>query len=89
MASTDVECVFSHGSLVVSKHHHNLSAESIQANVVLNSWSKIDELIPWKELIKQFNEKAHCKSTEEVEVVGDESAELDLSDDDEDIPEEQ
>ncbi len=63
--------------------------ESTWANVVLNSWSKIDGLISRKELIKCFNEKAHRKSTEEVEVLGDESAESDLSGDDEDILEDQ
>ncbi len=57
VASTDVERVFSHGGLIVSKHWHNLSPESTCANVILNSWSKIDGIVPWKELMKQFNEK--------------------------------
>ncbi|PBK85505.1 hypothetical protein ARMGADRAFT_854191, partial [Armillaria gallica] len=56
-ASTNVEHVFSYSGLIVSKHWHNLSVESTCANVVLKSWSKIDGIIPQKELIKHFNEK--------------------------------
>ncbi|SJL14102.1 uncharacterized protein ARMOST_17557 [Armillaria ostoyae] len=57
-ASMDVERVFSHGGLMVNKRRHNLSAESTRANVILNSWGKIDGLIPKKILVKKFNEKA-------------------------------
>ncbi|PBK81605.1 hypothetical protein ARMGADRAFT_857341, partial [Armillaria gallica] len=57
-ASTDVEQVFSHGGLVINKWCHNLSAESTCANVILNSWDKVDGLIPKKILVKRFNEKA-------------------------------
>ncbi len=67
-ASTDVKCVFSHGGLIVSKSHHNLSAESMCANVVLNSWSKIDGIIPWKEFIQWFNDKS-CWQDKDSEVV--------------------
>ncbi len=87
-ASTDVERVFSHGGLIVSKRRHNLSAESTCANVVLNSWSKIDGLIPRKELIKRFNDKSRRQDKDsEVVVVEDledvdSSASEDISDDD-------
>lgn len=55
-----MECVFSHGGLVVNKHHHNLSPESTHANVILNSWSKLDGIVPRRDLIKLFNEKSQC-----------------------------
>ncbi len=57
-ASTDVERVFSHGGLVINKQRHNLLAESTRANVILNSWGKVDGLIPKKILVKRFNKKA-------------------------------
>ncbi|PBK67359.1 hypothetical protein ARMSODRAFT_889408, partial [Armillaria solidipes] len=66
-ASTDVECVFSHGGLIVSKHCHNLSAESTHANVVLNSWSKLG-IVPRGRLIKVFNDKSCCNDREGVDV---------------------
>ncbi|PBK89307.1 hypothetical protein ARMGADRAFT_882713, partial [Armillaria gallica] len=50
--------VFSHGGLVINKWCHNLLAESTRANVILNSWGKVDGLIPKKILVKRFNEKA-------------------------------
>ncbi|PBK81822.1 hypothetical protein ARMGADRAFT_947673, partial [Armillaria gallica] len=46
VASTNVEHMFLHGGLVVSKRCHNLSPESTHANVILNSWSKIDGIVP-------------------------------------------
>ncbi|KAK0433216.1 uncharacterized protein EV420DRAFT_1234592, partial [Desarmillaria tabescens] len=54
---TDVEQVFSYSGLVVNKHHHNLSLESTRANVILNSWGKVEGLIPKKILVKKFNKK--------------------------------
>ncbi|SJL18671.1 uncharacterized protein ARMOST_22268 [Armillaria ostoyae] len=66
-ASTDVERVFSHGGLVVSKHHHNLSAESTRANVVLNSWSKLG-IVPRSRLIKVFNDKSRRNDREGADV---------------------
>lgn len=53
----DVEHVFSHGGLIVSKKCHNLSPQSTHANVLLNLWSKIDGIVPRKELIKTLGEK--------------------------------
>ncbi|KAK0451967.1 uncharacterized protein EV420DRAFT_1645902 [Desarmillaria tabescens] len=50
--------VFSHGGLVLNKRRHKLSAESTRANVILNSWGKVEGLIPKKVLVKKFNEKA-------------------------------
>ncbi len=66
-ASTDVEHVFSHDSLVVSKHH-NLSAESTCANIVLNSWSKLG-IVPRSRLIKVFNDKSGHNGKEGADVV--------------------
>ncbi|KAK0442737.1 uncharacterized protein EV420DRAFT_1278307, partial [Desarmillaria tabescens] len=57
-ASTDVEQVFSHGRLVLNKRRHKLSVESTRANIILNSWGKVEDLIPKKVLVKKFNEKA-------------------------------
>ncbi len=72
--------------MVVSKRRHNLSAESTHANVVLNSWSKIDGVIPQKELMKRFNEKSSRQDKEpEVFVVeDDESVGADSSDEEAD-----
>ncbi|PBK83817.1 hypothetical protein ARMGADRAFT_944537, partial [Armillaria gallica] len=66
-ASMDMECVFSHGGLVVSKHCHNLSAESMHANVILNSWSKLC-IVPRGCLIKVFNDKSCCNDREGADV---------------------
>ncbi len=67
-ASTDVEHVFLHGGLIISKCCHNLSPESTHANVILNSWSKIDGIVPQRELMKCFNEKL-CHSSAKGDVI--------------------
>ncbi len=84
-ASTDVEHVFSHGGLIVSKRRHNLSPESTRANVILNSWSKIDGIVPRKELMKRFNEKSWCGGTKgkRVDVIEVEDSAEDGEDEDE------
>jgi len=39
--STDVECVFSQGQVLLSHIHNWLSSQSIQALMCLNSWSRL------------------------------------------------
>ncbi|SJL16901.1 uncharacterized protein ARMOST_20431 [Armillaria ostoyae] len=58
---TDVERIFLHGSLTVSKRHHGLSDESIRACTVLNSWGKCAGLLPDDELAEIFSNKARHK----------------------------
>lgn len=54
--SVDVERMFSHAGLTVTKHRHNLSDESTRAAVVLGSWFK-KGLVPETDLVKFFNDK--------------------------------
>ncbi|PBK83214.1 hypothetical protein ARMGADRAFT_1038015 [Armillaria gallica] len=56
--STDVERLFSHSGLNVTKWHHNLSAESTITQTVLNSWIKYPGLVDDDELTKFFNNKS-------------------------------
>ncbi len=56
--STDVERLFSHGGLILTKRHHNLSAESTIAQMVLNSWIKYPGLVDDDELTEFFNNKS-------------------------------
>jgi hypothetical protein len=82
-ASTDVERLFSHGGLVVSKHRHSLKAESIRASTVLQSWLALgDEVVPKQKLVKSFNGK-HLRKKQiekEKEVIGIPSSEEDEGD---------
>ncbi|KAK0430083.1 uncharacterized protein EV420DRAFT_1657773 [Desarmillaria tabescens] len=55
--STDVEQLFSHGGLNVTKHRHNLSAESTIDQTVLNSWFKHPGLVPQDLVSAYFNDK--------------------------------
>ena len=72
-ASTDVECGFSRGGLVVTKLHHNLSDESTHAATVLHSWSQIPGFIPESEIIQMFIAKSQRsgRSLEQVVVIKD------------------
>ncbi|KAK0430951.1 hypothetical protein EV421DRAFT_1720996, partial [Armillaria borealis] len=56
--STDVEQLFSHGGLNMTKWHHNLSTESTIAQTVLNSWIKYPGLVDNDELTEFFNNKS-------------------------------
>ncbi|SJL18951.1 uncharacterized protein ARMOST_22554 [Armillaria ostoyae] len=56
--STDVEHLFSHGGLNMTKHRHNLSAESTIDQTVLNSWTKCSGLLPEDEIMQFFNDKS-------------------------------
>ncbi|SJL16303.1 uncharacterized protein ARMOST_19823 [Armillaria ostoyae] len=56
--STNVERLFSHGRLNVTKQHHNLSVESTIAQTVLNSWIKYPGLVNDDELTEFFNNKS-------------------------------
>ncbi|KAA1476554.1 hypothetical protein DENSPDRAFT_785256, partial [Dentipellis sp. KUC8613] len=57
-AATDVERGFSRGGLTVTKLRHNLSDESTRAATVLQSWSKVEGLIPEAEIIQVFKSKS-------------------------------
>lgn len=54
-SSTDTERDFSVGGLMVSKHRHNLSYESLRYLMTLNSWFK-QGLVPETDCIQMFNE---------------------------------
>ncbi len=56
--STDVEHLFSHGGLNVTKRRHNLSAESTIDQTVLNSWLARPGLVPEDEISAYFNDKS-------------------------------
>ncbi|PBK66622.1 hypothetical protein ARMSODRAFT_851058, partial [Armillaria solidipes] len=56
--STDVECLFSHGGLNVTKCHHNLSAKSTIDQTVLNSWLARPGLVPQDDIAAYFNDKS-------------------------------
>ncbi len=58
--STDVERMFSVAGLTVTKHHFNLSDESVRACIVLKDWFK-SGLVPIEQVIRIFNEKAAQK----------------------------
>ncbi|THU95120.1 hypothetical protein K435DRAFT_798347 [Dendrothele bispora CBS 962.96] len=55
--STDVERLFSHGGLQVTKRRHNLSYSSLRCLMVLRSWFLMG-LVPDDEVIKCFREKS-------------------------------
>jgi hypothetical protein len=57
-ASTDVEWVFSHGGLTVSKMCHHLSDRSVRSATVLGSWVSLPGLILKNEIIKLFKNKS-------------------------------
>lgn len=56
--STDVEWLFSHGGLNVTKQRHALSVESTIDQTVLNSWVKCPGLVDEDELTEFFNNKS-------------------------------
>lgn len=56
--STDVEHLFLHGGLNVMKWHHNLSAELMIDQTVLNSWIKHPGLVNDDELMDFFSNKS-------------------------------
>lgn len=56
--STNVECLFLHGGLNVTKCRHNLSAESTIDQTVLNSWLAHPGLIPQDDIAAYFNDKS-------------------------------
>ena len=43
---------------MVSKYRHNLSDESIRAGTVLQSWARVDGLLPETKLVKMFQDKS-------------------------------
>ncbi|THU94622.1 hypothetical protein K435DRAFT_668100, partial [Dendrothele bispora CBS 962.96] len=55
-ASVDVERLFSHGGLQVTKRRHNLSFTTLRCLMVLRSWFLMD-LVPIEEVVKFFREK--------------------------------
>ncbi len=56
--STDVERLFSHGGLNVTKRWHTLSTKSTIDHMVLNSWVKCPGLVDEDELTEFFNNKS-------------------------------
>lgn len=56
--SVDVERLFSHGGLVVSKLRRNLSDESTRAATVLSEWLQVPGLVPKKAIVTNFKEKS-------------------------------
>lgn len=60
--SADVECMFSHAGLTLTKHRNQLSDATMRAAVVLGSWFK-EGLVPEAEIIQIFNEKSKQDGT--------------------------
>lgn len=77
-SSVDVERAFSRGGLTVSKLRHRLSAESVRASTVLNSWMKHADLIPETQIINAFTDKKKVRRSR----VGTDSEVQGTSDDD-------
>ena len=44
--------------MMVSKHRHALSSDSVQASTVIAAWLKVDGLLPTQQITKVFNDKA-------------------------------
>lgn len=55
--STDVERLFSHGGLIVTKRRHNMTPQSVRESTVLQNWMTIEGLVPRKDIIKVLNQK--------------------------------
>lgn len=55
--SADVERMFSHAGLTLTKHRNSLSDTSVRASVILGNWFKAG-LVPVEDLVKIFNDKA-------------------------------
>lgn len=71
--STEVERLFSHGGLVVTKRRHNLTAKSVRERMILQNRFGIEGLVPRKSITKHLNGKS-SKGEEE----DDEEEEMDL-----------
>ncbi|KAF5336727.1 hypothetical protein D9757_015382 [Collybiopsis confluens] len=59
--STDVERLFSHAGLVVSKHRYNLTPDSIRQSVVLGNWLACG-VVPYAEIARTLKKKYGKKS---------------------------
>ncbi|KIK51569.1 hypothetical protein GYMLUDRAFT_251947 [Collybiopsis luxurians FD-317 M1] len=59
--STDVERLFSHSGLVVTKGRYNLTANYIHQSTVLGNWLGVDDLIPVKAICGKLNVKYEKK----------------------------
>lgn len=58
VASTDVERVFTRGTLTLSKHCHSLNDESVCTASVLSMWAAIPNISPEQKIIKMFKNKS-------------------------------
>jgi len=56
--STNAERSFSKGGLTVLKLRHSLSDESTRASTVLGSWTELEGVIPYVEVIQRFKDKS-------------------------------
>lgn len=56
--STDIEHLFSHSGLNITKRHYNLSVESTIDQTVLNLWIKHPGLVNDNELTEFFSTKS-------------------------------
>ena len=74
--STDVERAFSYRGLTISKLWHLLSDNSACAATILESWSKLEDVIPKEAIIESFKNKSKCpkkkqKTTKATELESD------------------
>lgn len=44
--------------MMVSKHRHALSSDSVRAGTAIAAWSKVKDLLPSQKIINVFNDKA-------------------------------
>ena len=75
-SSVDVECTFSHGTFMVTHHHHALSDQSTHNSIVVGAWLKDTKLILKEELIEFFQKKT---AQERLEVIDSTPADVNTS----------